>query len=242
MSAHGWHSGDLITITEIRHIHTVAMSPVWEVAPHPDADPLEGPGGFRRHDIQPFAGGMTPPTWTDVPSRLETWVRAAVDLGRRAASRAVRARELPLELSQLHCAFETIHPFIEGNGRVGRLVLNLLLVRLGWPPVIIYKRARNRYLTALDHADQTEFGPLAELIARSALENLQRLVVPSIAGPVRLVALQSLAGPDISYPALRQAATRGRLDAEIGADGTWRTSKRAVDTYLAGRHRREPKR
>ena len=185
MSAHGWHSGDLITITEIRHIHTVAMSPVWEVAPHPDADPLEGPGGFRRHDIQPFAGGMTPPTWTDVPSRLETWVRAAVDLGRRAASRAVRARELPLELSQLHCAFETIHPFIEGNGRVGRLVLNLLLVRLGWPPVIIYKRARNRYLTALDHADQTEFGPLAELIARSALENLQRLVVPSIAGPVR---------------------------------------------------------
>jgi len=80
------------------------------------------------------------------------------------------------------------------------------------------------------------------LIARSVLENLQRLVVPSIAGPARLVPLQSLAGPEISYPALRQAATRGRLDAEIGYDGTWRTSKRAVDIYLAGRHRREPQR
>jgi hypothetical protein len=141
----------------------------------------------------------------------------------------------------LHCQFERIHPFIDGNGRVGRLALNLILVRMGWPPAIIYKRARDRYLTALDRADHADLGPLAELIARSVLENLQRLVVPSIAGPARLVPLQSLAGPDISYPALRQAATRGRLEAEIGSDGTWRTSKRAVDTYLAGRHRREPK-
>jgi len=56
---------------------------------------------------------------------------------------------LPLTLARLHCSFERIHPFIDGNGRVGRLVLNLILVRLGWPPAIIYKRARDRYLTAL---------------------------------------------------------------------------------------------
>jgi len=242
LTADGWQSGDLITVTEIRHIHTVALGPVWEVAPHPDATPAERPGSFRRHDVHPFGGGMTPPAWTDVPGELASWVR---DVGRLAAgekSHEVPAREVPLTLARLHCSFERIHPFIDGNGRVGRLVLNLILVRLGWPPAIIDKRARDRDLTALDRADQAEFGPLAELIARSVLENLQRLVVPSIAGPARLVPLQSLAGPDISYPALRQAATRGRLDAEIGADGTWRTSKRAVDTYLAGRHRREPKR
>jgi len=235
-----WHSGDLITVTEIRHIHTVAMGPVWEVSPHPDADPLETPGSFRRHDIHPFGGGMTPPTWTDVPSHLETWVRDVNQLASSEPSESVPARELPLTLARLHCQFERIHPFIDGNGRVGRLTLNLILVRMGWPPAIIYKRARDRYLTALDRADHADLGPLAELIARSVLENLQRLVVPSIAGPARLVPLQSLAGPDISYPALRQAATRGRLEAEIGSDGTWRTSKRAVDTYLAGRHHREP--
>ena len=75
LTADGWQSGDLITVTEIRHIHTVAMGPVWEVSPHPDADPSETPGSFRRHDIHPFGGGMTPPAWTDVPSHLESWVR-----------------------------------------------------------------------------------------------------------------------------------------------------------------------
>lgn len=236
----GWHSGDLITITEIRHIHTVTMGPVWEVSPHPDADPAETPGSFRHHNIHPFGGGMTPPAWTDVPQHLQTWVKDVTHLAATGADQ-LAARDLPLTLARLHCHFERIHPFIDGNGRVGRLALNLILVRLGWPPAIIYKRARDRYLTALDRADHDDYGPLAELIARSVLENLQRLVVPSIAGPARLVPLQSLAGPDISYPALRQAATRGRLEAEIGSDGTWRSSKRAVDTYLAGRHRREPR-
>ena len=42
------------------------MTPVWAVAPHPDATAEEAPGSFRRHDIRAFAGGMTPPTWPRV--------------------------------------------------------------------------------------------------------------------------------------------------------------------------------
>jgi len=150
LTADGWQSGDLITVTEIRHIHTVALGPVWEVAPRPDAAPAERPGSFRRHDIHPFGGGMTPPAWTDVPSELASWVTHVGRLAPGEKSHEVPAREVPLTLAGLHCSFERIHPFIDGNGRVGRLVLNLILVRLGWPPAIIYKRARDRYLTALD--------------------------------------------------------------------------------------------
>ena len=240
-SAHDWHSAELVTITEIRHVHTVAMTAVWDVAPHPEADPREGPGSFRRHDIQPFGGGMTPPPWTQVPAHLHRWVDDAADLGRDVTAGSLPARALPLRLARLHCAFETIHPFLDGNGRAGRLLLNLLLVRLGWPPAIIFKRSRDRYLDALDRADHGDDGPLAELLARSVLDNHQRLVVPKIAGPARLVPLQSLAGPAISYPALRQAATRGRLEAEIGSDGLWRSSQHAVDDYLANRHQRRPR-
>jgi len=36
------------------------MTPVWDVAPHPEATDREGPGKFREHDIHPFAEGMTP--------------------------------------------------------------------------------------------------------------------------------------------------------------------------------------
>jgi hypothetical protein len=173
-----------------------------------------------------------------VPAQLDSWVREIVDLGRRAGGDDLNASDLPLELAKLHAGFERIHPFIDGNGRVGRLVLNLVLVRLGWPPAIIVKRQRDRYLDALGRADSRDPGPLAELIARAVLENLERLVVPTIAGPARMVPLQSLAGPKISYGALRQAATRGRLEAELASDGTWRSSRRALEEYLARRHQR----
>ena len=239
-SAHDWHSANIVTITEIRHVHAVAMSPVWEVAPHPEANPQEGPGSFRRHDIRPFGGGMTPPPWMEVPSLLQGWVDDATELGQLAAAGFLPARQLPVRLARLHCSFEAIHPFLDGNGRAGRLLLNLLLVRLGWPPAIVFKRSRDRYLDALDRADRGDDGPLAELIARSVLDNHQRLVVPHIAGPARLVPLPSLAGPAISYAALRQAASRGRLEAEIGSDGLWRSTQHAVDTYLANRHVRRP--
>jgi len=117
-------------------------------------------------------------------------------------------------------------------------VLNLTLVRLGYPPAIVFKRDRSRYLTALDRADHGDHGALAELIARSVIDNLHRFVVPNIAGPVRLVPLRSLTGESVSYDALRQAARRGRLAAELSSDGTWRSSRRAVRAYLESRHRR----
>jgi Fic family protein len=240
LTSEHWQNEALVTVTEIRQIHAEATGQVWEVAPHPEADPKEGPGGFRRHDIHPFSGGMMPPPWLGVPAQLATWIQQVVVLGKDVAAGQVQPRRLPLSLAELHSSFERIHPFIDGNGRAGRLILNLVLIRLGWPPVIIFKRLREQYLTALDRADKGDHGPLAELIARSVLENLERLVVPNIAGPARLVPLRSLASDEISYRALRQAALRGRLRAELGSDGMWRSSGHAVGTYLANRHRRSP--
>ena len=233
-----WQNDSLITVTEVRQIHAEAMGQVWEIAPHPEADPKEGPGSFRRHDIHPFSGGMTPPPWPDVPAQMVTWVQQVEALGREVMAGQVRPSCLPLSLAELHGSFERIHPFIGGNGRTGRLVMNLILIRLGWPPVIIFKRFRNQYLSALDRADKRDNGPLAELIARSVLENLERLVVPNIAGPARLVPIKSLANDEVSYEALRRAAIRGRLQAELATDGTWRSSGHAVKTYLANRHKR----
>lgn len=228
----------LITVTEIREIHRLALAPVWEVAPHADATAAEAPGGFRRHDIRPFGGGMQPTPWPDVAAALTTWVDHAADLGRRFFGGVVTARDLPVELARIHNAFEAIHPFLDGNGRTGRLTLNLILVRLGFPPAIIFKRDRDRYLLALDQADKGDPGRLAEQLARSVIDNLHRFVVPNIAGPARLVPLRSLEDWDLSYEALRQAASRGRLQAHQGSDGVWRSSRHFVEKYKSERHQR----
>lgn len=234
-------AGRLISITEIRSVHQLTMQRVWGIAPHPDASPDEQPGAFRRHDIRAFSGGMVPPPWVDVSPQLTTWVDAVNRAGSAVASGSVLPDAIPVMLAELHSSFERIHPFLDGNGRTGRLVLNLILVRLGFPPAIIFKAHRNRYLNALDRADKGDSGPLAELLARSVIDNLHRLIVPSIAGSASLVPLRSLASPDLSYEALRQAAARGRLEATYGADGAWRSSKHAVDDYRKSKYRRPAK-
>lgn len=199
------------------------MQPVWDVAPHPSATAHEGPGEFRRHDVHPFPGGMTRPSWVLVDGEVRSWLAATTTL--RAATVG-----FPEQIAELHCRFERIHPFLDGNGRTGRLVLNLLLVRLGYPPMIIYKQQRARYLRALRRADAGDCGELGELIAR--------FVVPAIAGPARLVPLAALATAAISSAALRAAAVRGALQATKGPDGQWRSSRNWVEEYAATREKR----
>lgn len=232
-----WHDGSLLTVTEVRHVHYTAMTPVWDVSPHPDAKDAESPGNFREHDIRPFAGGMTPPQWTLVPGRLQAWVDEVCRMGERIHGGVLHA-PLPEELARVHNEFERIHPFIDGNGRAGRLVLNLILVRLGYPPVIVFKKQRDAYLAAMHRADGGDYGSLGELIARAIFDNLNRFIVPNVAGPARLVPLASLVDGEMTLAALRQAAQRGRLDAVQGSDGVWRSSRKAVDAYRASKHQR----
>lgn len=75
-----WQIDGLIPITEVRAVHARAMTPVWQVAPHPDATDREAPGMFREHDIRPFESGMTPPIWPLVPARLQDWVDRVSEL------------------------------------------------------------------------------------------------------------------------------------------------------------------
>jgi Fic/DOC family len=227
-----WGGGKPIILAEVRQVHTLAMTPVWDVAPHPQATPREGPGSFREHDIEPFPGGMRPPEWTEVPMLVSDWITDAQALRKADESTIAEA------LARLHARFEQIHPFLDGNGRTGRLILNLLLVRLGYPPAIIYKGDRSRYLAALRRADRGDPGPLGEFLARSVLDNLYKFVVPAIAGPARMVPLPALATELLSANALRVAAVRGRLKAAKAADGTWRSSATWVEEYAASRYKR----
>jgi Fic family protein len=230
-----WSSGELLSLTELRHIHRLALTPVWGVAAHPSAGENERPGSFRRHDIRAFPGGMRPPPWPEVPMMVSDW------LGEVQALRREDEGIEPEALARVHARFEQVHPFLDGNGRTGRLVLNLLLIRLGYPPAIVFKGERRKYLDALGSADRGDHGPLGELLARAILDNLHKFVVPATSGPSHLVPLPALASERISANALRVAATRGRLNASKAPDGTWRSTGAWVEQYLAQRYEREPR-
>jgi len=244
---HGdWQPERSISLTEIREIHRRVVEPVWLHFPPDDLLPGESPGSFRLHDIQPFQGGLRPPPFPEVPARIHDWTELAC----RDTAHGTHALEA---LAVLHALFEQIHPFIDGNGRVGRLLLNLLLVRHGYPPAIVLKQERTKYLRALQRADpvrrvgqltmmmpegdepqRPDYGPLTEVVARAVKRSIDRFLLPGLAGPHRLLPLSALVRDDISAIGLRRAAERGRLVAE-NRDGRWYSTGRAVDEYLASR-------
>lgn len=236
----GWSTDGLVSMAEVRHVHSLAMAPVWSVSPHEQASEREAPGQFREHDLHPFPGGMRPPSWPLVPVRVAGWVEAVNAEEERLREPDSATQPMPETLARLHGEFERVHPFIDGNGRAGRLLLNLILVRLGLPPIVIVKRQRDAYLSALMKADRDDYGALGEILARAMYDNLNRFIVPNVAGPARTVPLAALASQDFSLAALRQAAQRGRLDAYQGPDGVWRSSREAVEDYKQRRGRRQP--
>lgn len=227
-----WRDAAYLNLTEIRECHRRVVEPVWLHFPPDGLHPKEGPGSFRQHDIAPFAGGMRPPAFTDVPALMNDWIGSA-NAGQAAAEQPM------FHLADLHASFERLHPFRDGNGRTGRLLLNLLLVRHGYPPAIIHKRDRQRYLSALDRADRGDAGPLAEMLARTVKASIDRFLLPALAGPLRLVPLSALATQDLSRVALGVAAKRGRLRAIIQR-GQWYSTRQWVDEYENGRYRRSP--
>lgn len=227
-----WSAGPGVTLTELREIHRLTVEPVWQLFPPDGLTAGEGPGGFREHDIAPFGGGHRPPPFPEVPVQMSDWI-TLVNQGAGADQHALA------HLAEVHARFEAIHPFRDGNGRTGRLLLNLLLLRRGYPPAVVLKRDRMKYLAGLRRADSGDSGALTELIARAVKDGLDRFVLPGLAGPHRLLPLSALVRADVSALALRYAAERGRLRAQ-SVNGRWYSTKEWVDTYAKSR-RRGPK-
>jgi len=85
----------------------------------------------------------------------------------------------------MHAKFVKIHPFVDGNGRTGRLLLNLELLKAGYPPAIILKEDRLAYYDALDEACVSEnYEAIIYLVANAVERSLDAyldLLRPAIA-------------------------------------------------------------
>lgn len=213
-----------ITLTTVREVHRRVVGPVWAVFPPATRD---NPGAFRTTGV--IVGGGRHVSVSPAPAvhaDITAWTQTSMQPSdthpiRRAAQR--------------HAGFEHIHPFTDGNGRVGRLLANWELIQAGYPPMVIRRQQRDRYLRALERADRDDEIGLVELFARAVSESINRFILPRLAGDARLVPLRVLAGRSpYSAAYLRQLAISGRLRA-VRLGSLWLSSLAALEEYRASR-------
>lgn len=147
-------------------------------------------GDYR--DVQVYIGDDLKIDYTPVPPRLVAeHMKNYVESLRQDidANRAVKAANAPdwiglfNNLAKHHIEYEKIHPFIDGNGRTGRLLLSYEMISIGLLPVDIRKDDRLRYYAALRaYDDKKKYSnrltsatePMAKLLAESELRSMQR--------------------------------------------------------------------
>ncbi len=182
---------------------------------------LEDAGKYRTKNVRITGSTKTPPEWSKIIKLMDELIE-----------KIAQYKKHPIETAAfLHHRFVEIHPFIDGNGRVVRLLTNLYLIAKGYPPIVLKKENRGIYYRFLRAADAGNPGLFANFIAKAVDESLTMYL--SIFGGVNeLLPLKELAeNTPYSQEYLSLRARQGVLDA-IKIGKIWYSTKRAIEQYL----------
>lgn len=168
------NSARVIREGDIRDLNKIILKePFWKPTQTIDGQPTRKqiiPGEYKTlpNNVVTASGEtfeFAPPS--EVPSRMQAlvaWLEEAL------ASTSIDIGDL---VAKLHHDFVLIHPFDDGNGRVARLLVNYILLRQGYPPIVVPADQKKEYLAALRLADAGEIDSLADYLRQRLIAVLQ---------------------------------------------------------------------
>jgi Fic family protein len=210
-----------LTPTVVRQLHALVLARIDD----------ENAGQYRQLPVRITGAAHEPPPAWEVPPQVSDWADW------------VQAQEGNMQTVELaavaHHRLVAIHPFLDGNGRTTRLVMNLVLMRAAYPPAIIARANRAQYYRALAAADRGDNAPLVNLVGRAVERSLTlylEAVTPQPAPPPAdqawLPLREAAERTSYSQEYLSLLARTGRLEA-IKRGRNWYTTRQALDAYVA---------
>ncbi len=144
-----------VTEHNIRQIHALILRSIDD----------ENAGAYRKGQVYITGSTYVPPAAIEVTPlmwELVAWINSTEAAGLHPVERGARA----------HFRLVHIHPFVDGNGRTARLLMNLILIQEGYPPAVIRRERRPEYYDALDRAHEGVTNPFVTLVAEEAERSL----------------------------------------------------------------------
>jgi len=127
----------------------------------------ENAGSYRKKNVIITGTDYLPPDYQKVPELMKKHIENL--------NRETKDKHPLIHASDLHAEFESIHPFTDGNGRIGRLILSILSMKSGYCPVIIPPIKRVEYIAAMRKSNKGDLNALRVFILGVIYEEMKSL-------------------------------------------------------------------
>lgn len=148
-----------LTESDVLTLHQIIMKDVMEA---------REVSRFRKGEVRIGGSKHVPPPAYEVPRLMEELISIV-------NNNPDEYTTVELAAITLH-RFVYIHPFYDGNGRIARLLTNLVLMKKRYFPIIIPKSDRTKYLSCLVRADMEDYRPIVNFVAQYALKHLDMIL------------------------------------------------------------------